>query len=61
MDELVAKIQIVINTLGVLELPPTFANVNHMTGIYQMLNSVKSSLAKKLDEAEANTGEEAET
>lgn len=45
MKELAEKIQICINTLAVLNMPSTFDNVNHMTGIYRLLSEVRDQLA----------------
>lgn len=45
MKELAEKIQICINTLAVLNMPSTFDNVNHMTGIYRLLSEVRDELA----------------
>lgn len=61
MNELATKIQIIINTLGVLNMPPTYDNVNHMTGIYNLLHSIMDEVAKPAEkETDAETGEEAE-
>lgn len=38
------KIQAVINTLKTLEMPPTFDNVNKMTGIYTTLMQVRDDI-----------------
>lgn len=38
------KIQAVINTLKLLEMPPTFENTNRMMGIYQTLIAVRDDL-----------------
>ena len=45
MKELAEKVQICINTLAVLNMPSTFDNVNHMTGIYRLLSEVRDELA----------------
>lgn len=52
MDELTSaeKIQIVINTLRTLEMPPTFDNVNRLTGIYNILFGLQKEEAPKDDD-----------
>ena len=45
MNELATKIQVVINTLEVMNIPSTFDNVNHLMGIYQYLADVRDQLA----------------
>lgn len=45
MKEQAEKIQICINTLAVLNMPSTFDNVNHMTGIYRLLTEVRDELS----------------
>ena len=52
MRELAEKIQICINTLAVLNMPSTFDNVNHMTGIYRLLSEVRDELAAAETEGE---------
>ena len=44
------KIQAVLNTLELLSVPPTFDNVNRMTGIYQTLAEVRDALAAEKTE-----------
>lgn len=44
------KIQAVINTLRLLEMPSSFDNVNRMTGIYQLLISVRDELFEAEEE-----------
>ncbi len=39
------KIQAVINTLSLLEIPATYNNVDRMTGIYKTLIEVRDSLS----------------
>jgi len=39
------KIQAVINTLKLLEMPSSYDNVNHMLGIYNTLIEVRDDLA----------------
>ena len=55
MDELRTKIQAVINTLEILEMPTTYNNVNRMLGIYNTLVEVRDSL--KESEKAAEDGE----
>ena len=51
------KIQAVINTLAMLNMPSTFDNVNMMTGIYKTLIEVRDNLAKEgEDDGEEYTG-----
>ena len=51
------KIQAVINTLAMLNMPSTFDNVNMMTGIYKTLIEVRDNLAKEgEDDGEDYTG-----
>lgn len=52
MDELTRaeKIQIVINTLRTLDMPPTFDNVNRMTGIYNILFEIQKEEAPEDDD-----------
>ena len=50
------KVQVVINTLGTLDMPMTYDNVNHMTGIYNVLFQVRD----QLKETEAGAGSGAE-
>lgn len=54
MDELTSaeKIQIVINTLRTLEIPPTFDNVNRLTGIYNILFELQRTPEKEAAEDE---------
>lgn len=54
MKELAGKIQICINTLAVLNMPSTFDNVNHMTGIYRLLTEVRDQLAAAETEEKAD-------
>ena len=54
MKELAEKIQICINTLAVLNMPSTFDNVNHMTGIYRLLTEVRDQLAAAETEGKAD-------
>lgn len=39
------KIQAVINTLALLEIPASYSNVDRMLGIYKTLAEVRDSLA----------------
>lgn len=45
MKELAEKVQIVINTMEILNMPPTYDNVNHVYGMYKMLMSIRDELA----------------
>ena len=49
------KIQMVINTLEILDMKPTYDNTNRMLGIYQTLLAVRDDLKTK--EAEEDAGE----
>lgn len=42
----VDKIQAVLNTLKLLEMPMSYDNANHMLGIYQTLLEVRDDLTK---------------
>ena len=55
------KIQAVINTLKMLEMPPTFDNVNMMTGIYKTLMEVRDAIhAEEDDEIQVTEVEDGE-
>ena len=54
MKEQAEKIQICINTLAVLNMPPTNDNVSHMTGIYRLLYEVRDQLAAAETEEKAD-------
>ena len=45
--ELAIAIDQVINTLKILDIQPTYENVNHMTGIYQALFYVHDQLVRQ--------------
>ena len=49
------RIQAVINTLQVLEMPATFDNCNKMTGIYAQLMKIRDELHE--EEAAENAGD----
>jgi len=49
------KIQMVINTLEILEMKTTYNNTNRMLGIYQTLLAVRDDLKTK--EAKEDAGE----
>ena len=49
------KIQMVINTLELLDMKSTYDNTNRMLGIYQTLVAVRDDLTTK--EAEEDAGE----
>ena len=51
MKEQAAKIQIVINTLETLNIPPTYYNVNRLTGVYNTLTKVRNELLDMKEEA----------
>lgn len=51
------KIQIVINTLKVLEVPPTYDNVNRLTGIYNYLIDVRDAIHALEQKAEEKPAE----
>ena len=55
MSEKAKQIQIVMNTIGVMEIPPTWENVNRLTGIYQLLRQLRDELDEK--PAEETDGE----
>jgi len=44
--ELTTVINQILNTLRFLEMPPTYDNSNHMTGIYQALFFLRDQLAQ---------------
>ena len=44
------KIQAVMNTLAILEMPSTYENVNKMLGIYNTLKEVSDDLWKQQEE-----------
>ena len=54
MKEQAAKIQIVINTLETLNIPATYDNVNRLTGIYNVLTSLRDELAGMKEEAKVD-------
>jgi hypothetical protein len=57
------KIQAVINTLEMLEMPAKFSNMDKMMGIYKILAEVRDSLAapgKPKEEAEDEGQDRAE-
>lgn len=58
MNENAEKIQKVINTLGLLQVPAIFENVNRLTGIYITLNEVMDALSA--EELPEETGEAVE-
>lgn len=51
-DQNEMKLQAVINTLALLEMPMTYNNANHMTGIYNTLVQVRDDLRRQRLEAE---------
>ena len=58
MKELAAKVQVVINTMETLNMPPTYDNVNHVYGMYRLLMDIRDELAampaEKTEEVEEN-------
>ena len=46
------EIQIILNTLPTLEMPPTFDNTNKMLGMYMKLYAVRDALAEKEEQAD---------
>lgn len=40
------KVQIIINTLEILNMPSTYDNVNRMLGIYDMLQQIKDDVMR---------------
>ena len=46
------KLQVVINTIGMLDLKPTKENVNWLTGIYNVLEEVRDALAAPVTEVD---------
>jgi len=46
MNENVMKLQAVINTLELLNMPSTYDNANYMVGIYRTLKEVRDALQK---------------
>lgn len=44
------KIQAVMNTLAILEMPSTYDNANKMLGIYNTLKEVRDDLWKQQEE-----------
>ena len=57
MNDLKMKIQAVINTLELLQMPPTFNNTNRMLGIYNTLAEVRDTLPEQKEVAEDGTGD----
>lgn len=51
MREQAAKVQIVINTLELLNIPATHDNVSHLTGIYNLLYQLRDKLSAMKEEA----------
>ena len=44
MNEQAAKIQVVINTLGAMQIPGTFDNANMLLGIHRLLRQIMDEL-----------------
>jgi hypothetical protein len=51
------KIQVVINTLKNLEMPPTYDNSSRMVGIYNMLVEVRDAIHAEELEAQKEPAE----
>jgi len=49
MNEWAMKVQAVLNTLELLNMPSTYDNVNHMLGIYNTLTDVRNYLNKPVE------------
>ena len=45
-----SKLQVVINTLEKLEMPPVFDNVNKMLGIYRTLAEVRDDISGEAED-----------
>ena len=58
--ELAIVIDQVINTLKILNIQPTYDNVNHMTGIYQALFYVHDQLVQKTEAPADEPSQEAQ-
>ena len=56
MNDLKTKIQAVINTLELLNMPPTYDNVNYTLGIYNTLVEVRDAIPENKTEV-AEDGE----
>lgn len=52
MNEWAMKVQAVLNTLELLNMPSTYDNVNHMLGIYNTLTEVRNYLNKPVEVVE---------
>ena len=48
------KIQLVINTIGVLNIPATIENVSRLSGVYGILQEVRNDLAANEKPQEEN-------
>lgn len=57
-EKLSEEIQIVLNTLPTLEMPPTFDNANKMLGMYIKLTAVRDALAEKEEQEDGNDSPE---
>lgn len=58
MNDLKTKIQAVINTLELLNMPPTYDNVNYTLGIYNTLVEVRDAIQEEKKEVvEDGTGD----
>lgn len=54
------EIQIILNTLPTLEMPPTFDNTNKVLGMYMKLYAVRDALAEKEQEEQDDGYDSAE-
>lgn len=50
MNDLKVKIQAVINTLELLNMPPTYSNTNYLLGIYNTLVEVRDAIQEEKKE-----------
>ena len=54
------EVQILLNTLPTLEMPPTFDNCNKMLGMYVKLHELKAALEQKEREEQEDGNDRAE-
>ena len=54
------EVQIILNTLPTLEMPPSFDNCNKMLGIYMKLYELKAALTEKEREEQEDGHDSAE-
>lgn len=60
MNEYAIKVQAVLNTLELLNMPSTYDNVNHMLGIYRELTAVLDYLNKEPEVGNSGGNDQAE-